>query len=102
MTIWPSDDMTRRGRTPAMAVAPQGIIFRIKTSEMGLSYAEAQRVWREADQLPAFEHAWPWDHMIPLRGDVRADALAAWTLLPALPAPTTKPRLPASVTSNRR
>jgi len=46
-----------------------------------LSYAEAQRVWREVDQLPAFEHAWLWDHMVPLRGDIRADALEAWTLL---------------------
>src|SRR6266481_620239 len=78
-----------------MAVAPQGISFGIKTSQMGLSYAEAQSVWREADQLPAFEHAWLWDHMIPLRGDVRADALEAWTLLAALAAQTTRLRSPA-------
>src|SRR5712664_1095199 len=101
MTILPNDDMARRGRTPAMAVAPQGISFGIKTSQMGLSYAEAQRVWREADQLPAFEHAWLWDHMIPLRGDVRADALEAWTLLAALAAQTTRLRLGVIVTSNR-
>ena len=84
-----------------MAVAPQGISFGIKTSQMGLSYAEAQRVWREADQLPAFEHASLWDHMIPLRGDVRADALEAWTLLAALAAQTTRLRLGVIVTSNR-
>ncbi len=84
-----------------MAVAPQGISFGIKTSQMGLSYAEAQRVWREADQLPAFEHAWLWDHMIPLRGDVRADALEAWTLLAAVAAQTTRLRLGVIVTSNR-
>src|SRR5258708_21589111 len=93
--------MTRRGRTPAMAVAPEAISFGIKTSQMGLSYAEAHRVWREADQLPAFEHAWLWDHMIPLRGDVRADALEAWTLLAALAAQTTRLRLGVIVTSNR-
>src|SRR5258706_7731345 len=84
-----------------MAVAPQGISFGIKTSQMGLSYAEAQRVWREADQLPAFEPAWVGDHMIPFRGDVRADALEAWTLLAALAAQTTRLRLGVIVTSNR-
>jgi len=84
-----------------MTVAPQGISFGIKTSQMGLSYAEAQRVWREADQLPAFEHAWLWDHMVPLRGDIRADALEAWTLLAALAAQTSRLRLGVIVTSNR-
>jgi alkanesulfonate monooxygenase SsuD/methylene tetrahydromethanopterin reductase-like flavin-dependent oxidoreductase (luciferase family) len=84
-----------------MAVAPQGISFGIKTSQMGLSYPEAQRVWREADQLPVFEHAWLWDHMVPLRGDVRADALEAWTLLAALAAQTSRLRVGVIVTSNR-
>jgi alkanesulfonate monooxygenase SsuD/methylene tetrahydromethanopterin reductase-like flavin-dependent oxidoreductase (luciferase family) len=84
-----------------MAVAAQGISFGIKTSQMGLSYAEARRVWLEADQLPIFEHAWLWDHMVPLRGDVRADALEAWTLLAALAAQTTRLRLGVIVTSNR-
>src|SRR5258708_5553711 len=84
-----------------MAIAPQGISFGIKTSQMGLSYPEAQRVWREADQLPVFEHAWLWDHMVPLRGDVRADALEAWTLLAALAAQTSRLRLGVIVTSNR-
>ncbi len=43
--------------------------FGIKTSQMGLAYAEIQRVWREADELPVLEHAWLWDHLVPLRGD---------------------------------
>src|SRR5258707_7311870 len=93
--------MARRGRAPAMAVAPQGISFGIKTSQMGLSYAEAQRVWREADRLTASEHAWLWDHMIPLRGAGSADALEAWPLLAALAAQTTRLRLGVIVTSNR-
>src|SRR5258708_12705849 len=84
-----------------MAVAPQGISFGIKTSQMGLSYPEAQRVWREADQLPVFEHAWLWDHMVPLRGDVRADALEAWTLLAALAAQTSMLPVGVIVTTNR-
>jgi alkanesulfonate monooxygenase SsuD/methylene tetrahydromethanopterin reductase-like flavin-dependent oxidoreductase (luciferase family) len=84
-----------------MAVPEHRLSFGIKTSQMGLSYSEAKRIWREADQLPVFEHAWLWDHMVPLRGDVRADALEAWTLLAALAAQTTRLRLGVIVTSNR-
>src|SRR5258705_9502026 len=91
----------RRSATPAMAVAPQGISFGIKTSQMGLSYAEAQRVWCEADQLPMFEHARLWDHMIPLRVAVRADALEDWTLRAALSAQSTRLRVGVIVTGYR-
>src|SRR5258707_12270326 len=84
-----------------MAVAPLGISFGIKTSQLGSSYAEAEPLRREADQLPPFEHEWLRDHMIPLRGDVRADALEAWTLLAALAAQTSRLRLGVIVTSNR-
>jgi alkanesulfonate monooxygenase SsuD/methylene tetrahydromethanopterin reductase-like flavin-dependent oxidoreductase (luciferase family) len=75
--------------------------FGIKTSQMGLSYAEIQRTWQAADQIPVFEHAWLWDHMVPLRGDIRGAALEAWTLLSALAAQTTRLRLGVMVTSNR-
>jgi alkanesulfonate monooxygenase SsuD/methylene tetrahydromethanopterin reductase-like flavin-dependent oxidoreductase (luciferase family) len=68
---------------------------------MGLTYEEILAVWREADEIPLIEHAWLWDHMVPLRGDVRADALEAWTLLAALAAQTTRLRLGVIVTSNR-
>jgi len=75
--------------------------FGIKTSQMGLSYEEIQRIWREADQIPVFEHAWLWDHMVPLRGEITGAALEAWTLLAALAAQTTRLRLGVIVTSNR-
>ena len=75
--------------------------FGIKTSQMGLSYTDILRVWRDADQVPLFEHAWLWDHMVPMRGDVRAAALEAWTLLGALAAQTQRLRLGVMVTSNR-
>jgi len=75
--------------------------FGVKTSQTGVSYAEILRVWREADQLPVFQDAWLWDHMVPLRGDIRGAALEAWTLLAALATQTSRLRLGVIVTSNR-
>lgn len=68
---------------------------------MGLTYDDILTTWLEADTTPVFEHAWLWDHMVPLRGDVRGAALEAWTLLSALAAQTTHLRLGIMVTSNR-
>jgi hypothetical protein len=84
-----------------MTAPSQRLSFGIKTSQMGVSYPEIQRIWREADGIPLFEHAWLWDHMVPLRGDVTGAALEAWTLLSALAAQTTRLRLGVIVTSNR-
>jgi alkanesulfonate monooxygenase SsuD/methylene tetrahydromethanopterin reductase-like flavin-dependent oxidoreductase (luciferase family) len=75
--------------------------FGIKTSQQGATYGEIQRVWREADQLPVLEHAWLWDHLVPLRGEITGAALEAWTLLSALAAQTSRLRLGVIVTSNR-
>lgn len=68
---------------------------------MGLTYDDILRIWREADQIAEFEHAWLWDHLVPLRGDIRTAALEAWTLLAALAAQTRGLRLGVIVTSNR-
>src|SRR5690349_25177192 len=85
-----------------MMTAPgQRLSFGIKTSQMGLSYEEILRIWREADQIPAFAHAWLWDHMVPRRGELTGAALEAWTLLDALAAQTARLRLGVIVTSNR-
>ena len=84
-----------------MMTTPRRVSFGIKTSQMGLTYEEILTVWREADQIPYFEHAWLWDHLVPLRGDVRGAALEAWTLLSALAAQTSRLRLGVMVTSNR-
>jgi alkanesulfonate monooxygenase SsuD/methylene tetrahydromethanopterin reductase-like flavin-dependent oxidoreductase (luciferase family) len=85
----------------SMTAHGQRVSFGIKTSQMGLTYQEIQRIWREADQIPVIEHAWLWDHMVPLRGDITGAALEAWTLLAALAAQTTRLRLGVIVTSNR-
>ena len=84
-----------------MTAPSQRLSFGIKTSQMGLSYQEIQRIWREADEIALFEHAWLWDHMVPLRGDISGAALEAWTLLSALAAQTSRLRLGVIVTSNR-
>ena len=84
-----------------MSADGTSLSFGIKTSQAGLSYDEILRVWREADQVPEFEHAWLWDHLVPLRGDVTDAALEAWTLLAALAAQTRRLRLGVIVTSNR-
>jgi alkanesulfonate monooxygenase SsuD/methylene tetrahydromethanopterin reductase-like flavin-dependent oxidoreductase (luciferase family) len=80
---------------------PTALSFGIKTSQIGQSYAEILRTWKEADEIALFQHAWLWDHMIPLRGDVRTGALEAWTLLAALAAQTSRLKLGVMVTSNR-
>ena len=77
------------------------VSFGIKTSQANTTYAEILRIWQEADSVAAFEHAWLWDHLVPLRGDVTGPALEAWTLLAALAAQTTRLRLGIIVTNNR-
>jgi alkanesulfonate monooxygenase SsuD/methylene tetrahydromethanopterin reductase-like flavin-dependent oxidoreductase (luciferase family) len=77
------------------------VSFGIKTSQANTTYADILRIWREADAMPEFEHAWLWDHLVPLRGDVTGSALEAWTLLSALAAQTSRLRLGVIVTSNR-
>jgi alkanesulfonate monooxygenase SsuD/methylene tetrahydromethanopterin reductase-like flavin-dependent oxidoreductase (luciferase family) len=77
------------------------LTFGIKTSQSNNTYDEILTTWREAEQVAVFEHAWLWDHLVPLRGDVSGAALEAWTLLAALAAQTSRLRLGVMVTSNR-
>jgi alkanesulfonate monooxygenase SsuD/methylene tetrahydromethanopterin reductase-like flavin-dependent oxidoreductase (luciferase family) len=50
---------------------------------------------------PVLEHAWLWDHLVPLREEITGAALEGWTLLSALAAQTSRLRLGIIVTSNR-
>ena len=77
------------------------VTFGIKTSQANIAYEDIVRTWREADDVPEFEHAWLWDHFVPLRGPVNGAALEAWTLLAALAAQTSRLRLGIIVTNNR-
>ena len=67
--------------------------FGIATAPMQVGYEDILRVWREADAIPEIEHAWLFDHLMPIGGDPIGPIFEGWTLLSALAAQTQRLRL---------
>jgi alkanesulfonate monooxygenase SsuD/methylene tetrahydromethanopterin reductase-like flavin-dependent oxidoreductase (luciferase family) len=73
----------------------------VKIAHNQLSYEDILRVWQEADTLPSIEHAWLFDHPMPImRADPSGPCLDGWTLLAVLAAQTRRLRLGLMVASN--
>ncbi|MGK5529224.1 LLM class flavin-dependent oxidoreductase [Streptomyces sp. URMC 129] len=72
-----------------MTVEDRGrLSFGIKTTPAYTTWNDVLRVWQEADAIPEIEHAWVWDHMVPLFARKDGPVLEGWTLLSALAART--------------
>ncbi|QBD75944.1 TIGR03560 family F420-dependent LLM class oxidoreductase [Ktedonosporobacter rubrisoli] len=74
--------------------------FGIKTSQLTANPEALLTIWRAADALPIFEHAWIFDHIMSLGDDPGVPCLESWTLLAALAVQTRRLRIGVMVSDN--
>jgi F420-dependent oxidoreductase-like protein len=74
--------------------------FGIKTAPQSTTYEDMKRVWLEADTIPSIEHAWLFDHFMPINGDTGGPCYEGWSLVSAFAALTRRMRVGLMVTGN--
>lgn len=73
------------------------IEYAVKTPPQHGDWNEYLDVWRAADQIEIFTHAWNFDHFYPLVGDPTGTCLESWTMLSALAQATSRIRIGSMV-----
>ena len=74
--------------------------FGIKTAPQNTTYEGMKRVWLEADTVPSIEHAWLFDHFMPIFSDITGPCMEGWSVLSAFAAITSRMRIGLMVTGN--
>ena len=68
--------------------------YGFKTAQQHSTWEEILAVWQEAEEIPAFEHGWLFDHLNPIDNDEGlGTCFEGWTVLTALAAHTKRLRL---------